>query len=171
MFRSDPVSSFTTASGDHAQVGPSSLATPMLFAKVNPSFVLELIAQAEIKLNNLEIWRNKIHSDACLLLARIKQERLDYATQIRNLNFEVTILQEKSTEAERVAYMVLVELDGALRLSEMASAKIIEAEKRAEAAERRAESAEEWLEKIQAILMLEFSNETCIPPYGNRCDT
>lgn len=159
MFRSDPTSSFAATSADHAPVGSSSLATPLHFAKVNPGVVLELIAQAETEITSFELWRNKIHSDACLLLARIKQERLDYATQIRNLDHEVRVLQEKSTEAERVAYMALVELDGALRLCEMANARILEAEERAEAAERRAESAEGWLEKVQAAITFELIDQ------------
>ena len=159
MFRSDPTSSYTAASVDHAQVGLSNLATPLHFAKVNPGVILELIAQAETKITTFELWRERIYSDACVLLTRIKQERLDYAAQIRNLDHEVRTLQEKSTEAERVAYMALIELEDALRLCEMANARIIEAEEKADAAERRAEIAEEWLEKIQAAMTSECSDE------------
>ena len=130
-----------------------------IFAKVNPGVILELIAQAETKITTFELWRERIYSDACVLLTRIKQERLDYAAQIRNLDHEVRTLQEKSTEAERVAYMALIELEDALRLCEMANARIIVAEEKADAAERRAEIAEEWLEKIQAAVTFECSDE------------
>lgn len=108
----------------------------------------------------MELWRDNIHADACLLLARIRQERLDNALKVEHLDQELKILTEKSIEAERVAGLALAERENALILSEMAHARAIEAESKADLLEKRALIAEEWLYKLQAILVEEFHDRT-----------
>ena len=122
--------------------------------------VLDLIAQADLRMKDLELWRDNIHADACLLLAPIRQERLDNALKVEHLDQELKILTEKSIEAERVAGLALAERENALILSQMAHARAIEAESKADLLEKRALIAEEWLYKLQAILAEEFQDRT-----------
>lgn len=156
--------SFASVSVEIAPAGSSSLTTSLNSTMANPGVVLELIAQAETKMKALELWKDQIHSDACLLLVRIKQERLDRAMEIEYLDHEVKVLRERSAEAERVARLALIEREEALRLCEVANSKIIDAEEKAEAAEKRAETAEEWLKKIQAAMVVDVSDELR-PPF------
>ena len=127
--------------------------------QADPALVLDLIAQAELKMRDLERWRDHIHADACLLLARVRHERAEHSVAIACLDTEVKRLRERSAEAERVACLALADRENALIQCAMANARALEAERQVEAAETRAGIAEDWLSKLQDVMTAEFFGE------------